>query len=143
MLKRYILLFVLFIVVTYGLSLDKTVEIQDRNVKNYNKIVSQTLKNYEDIRNLSEGKTNEIIDYVLKNEEPSLKLDENIEIMGDLAAFKNIGDYSVMSNDYFTSYGATGVKQVITLVDVTKKYYITISWLGDTINNIDIGVVEL
>lgn len=92
----------------------------------YDNVADGTLDYYSKYRQLAEENTDTLIAYILKGEHNALFDKIQIPALTDDVKVSFV-DYRVIFNDFFTSYGATSVRQVI-VIEGERKMVISVVW---------------
>lgn len=136
--KKYFMILILIVPLISGcglLPLNDT-ETKKKEVEQYNKMVEETLNSYVDMQIVAEKEKESMLKFVTKDSEWSWSDSYKVKALTpeELDAFQI---YSIVYDEYFTSLGASAVREVIIISGYKHRMYVTIIWGQDGILSID------
>lgn len=113
---------------------------QEKDVNDYNKQVATTITDYAASKVTAEKHKDELMNFLLKDEGFDLLAKAKYSIAPALSkkqseAFKIHN--SVIFDDYYTSLGASSIREVIVIKGSKMTMYATIIWTKDSIFSIE------
>lgn len=113
-----------------------SLKVKQEEISKYNTLIKDTLSYYEECRLFAEKNKQTILNFILTDDKNKLgglktpQLNASALTKEDIASFSS---YATVHDLFFTSYGATSVREVILIVSGNKRMYITIVWGKDEI----------
>lgn len=142
---KWLSLLIIGVILLSGCSVSPEFDLQAKKqeIEEYNRLVDSTLEAYKDSRTFAELNKEDLIEYLTKDTEWGLLPSENKPNTMTEEELKAFRVHGVIHDEYFTSLGATSVREVIILSGMGYNLFATILWDEDEIISISREIKKL
>lgn len=142
-LKKVILIPLVLSLALSGCSGLSDADAKRKEVEEYNTLVSTTVDTFTEVKTYAETSQRDLLGYLKNNTEwDNLSAKEEGSENVTPEVLDGFGTASVVYNDYFTSIGASAVRQVLVLRGDGYIMYATVLWGKDEVISLTRRVVE-
>lgn len=120
----------------------QSVSSKEKEVTEYNSLVKKTLDSFAEGKTYAESNQTNIIKYLVTGKDWNGVSSKEEGYDSSVVMSDSIDAISTIYSDYFTSTGASSVRQVLVLKGEGKILYATIIWTGDDVVSVSRRVVE-
>lgn len=123
----------------------KNSELLQKEVDEYNSTVSKTLTSYAKTKLFIDKHRKEVDNLIMYDKKTKNVSSDAIEMLPklnkqELEDFKDWG--TLLTRDYFTAYGNTGIREVTVITGNKYDMYVTIVWAKDEVVSIERRLIE-
>ena len=122
--------------------LDKQQDMKLEEIRTHNKLVDDTVNNFAVVKNFAEGNKEGLMRFILQDELWNWGHKAELEPLTDeeKESFKIKG---VVYDEFFTSLGASGVREILVINGTNHRMYVTVIWGEEDIISLERVVKEL
>lgn len=119
------------------------IESKQKEVEEYNKLVSETLDSFTKIKLLAESKKQDMISYALTDTTWDMATKANVTVTDLTPAEKESFTVPAVVHDkFFTATGSEAAREVLIINGLKHKMYLTVIWGKDGLLSFERKVVE-